>query len=124
LANEQDSVDPSNSRQDERAMRQPGQDDQSPPDCVTGERLVFFEYCISLIFISLRRPSALVKLRPGQRGWIKGLPYTILSLLLGWWCIPWGFIYTPLCLWTNLSGGRLIEPEESVNAKDSATEPG
>jgi hypothetical protein len=105
-------------------MRQPGQDNRLLLDSVTGERLVFFEYCISLVVISLRRPSALVRLRPGQCGWIKGLPYTILSLCLGWWCIPWGFLYTPLCLWTNLSGGRPIAPEELMNRKDSATSAG
>jgi len=94
-------------------MRHEGQDDRPQPTLAAeGERLVFYEYCISLIFLSLRRPSVVVRLRPGQRGWIKGLPYTILSLLLGWWCLPWGLIYTPLTLWTNLSGGRRITTEE------------
>ncbi len=102
-------------------MRQPGQDNRPLPDSVAGERLVFFEYCISLVFISLRRPSTVVRLRPGQRGWIKGLPYTVLSLLLGWWCIPWGFVYTPLCLWTNLTGGRPITAEEWANGANPAT---
>jgi len=90
-------------------MRLAGQDDRPLPPPVAGnDRLVFYEYCISLIFVSLRRPSVVVRLRPGQWGWIRGLPYTLLSLLLGWWCIPWGLIYTPLTLWTNLSGGRRI----------------
>lgn len=102
-------------------MRQPGQDNRSFPDSVAGERLVFFEYCISLLIVSLRRPSGIVRLSPGQRGWIKGLPYSILTLLLGWWSIPWGMLYTPLCLWTNLSGGRMIAPEELASANASAT---
>jgi hypothetical protein len=93
-------------------MRPSGHDNPPRPDAVARERLVFYEYCISLIFLSLRRPTAVVRLRPGQYGWFRGLPYTILSLLLGWWCIPWGFLYTPLVLWTNLSGGRLITAEE------------
>jgi hypothetical protein len=99
--------------QDDTTMRLEGQDDRPQPTLAAeGERLVFYEYCISLIFLSLRRPSAVVRLRPGQRGWVKGLPYTILSLVLGWWCLPWGLIYTPLTLWTNLSGGRRITTEE------------
>jgi hypothetical protein len=93
-------------------MRLSEQDNRPLSEAAAGDRLVFYEYCISLIFISLRRPTTIVRLQPGQRGWIHGLPYTILSLLLGWWCIPWGFIYTPLCLWTNLSGGREITAEE------------
>jgi hypothetical protein len=31
---------------------------------------------------------------------------------LGWWGVPWGLIYTPLTLWTNLSGGRAVTAEE------------
>jgi hypothetical protein len=34
-----------------------------------------------------------------------------LSLLFGWWGLPWGLIYTPLTLWTNLSGGRDVTAE-------------
>ncbi|HXG13072.1 MAG TPA: hypothetical protein VNK04_25160 [Gemmataceae bacterium] len=71
-----------------------------------GGRLVFFEYCISLVLVTLRRPSPVYLLRAGEHGLLKGLPYTVLSLLLGWWGVPWGFIYTPLTLWTNLAGGR------------------
>lgn len=99
-------------------MRQPGSDNSSRPETDAGERLVFYEYCISLVLISLRRPSAVIRLRPGQRGWIRGLPYTMLTLLCGWWCIPWGFLYTPLCLWTNLSGGRILTAEELARHAD------
>jgi hypothetical protein len=71
-----------------------------------GSRFVFFEYCISLVFVTLRRPSAIVLLRPGELGLARGLPYTLVSLLLGWWGLPWGLVYTPVVLFTNLSGGR------------------
>ena len=76
------------------------------------ERLVFYEYCISLIFITLRRPSRLVRLPPGSRGLLRGLPYTIISLFCGWWGLPWGLIYTPLTMWTNLTGGREVSSQE------------
>jgi len=77
-----------------------------------GGRLIFFEFCISLGFVTLRRPSALYLLRPGQWGWWRGLPYTILTVVFGWWGVPWGLVYTPLALWTNLTGGREITAEE------------
>ncbi len=77
----------------------------------SGARFVFFEYCISLVFVTLRRPSSIVLLRRGERGLIRGLPYTVLSLLLGWWGLPWGLIYTPLALFTNLRGGRDVTAE-------------
>jgi hypothetical protein len=71
----------------------------------TGGRFVVFEYCISLIVVTLRRPSRVYVIRAGKTGLLPGFPYTILSLLLGWWGVPWGFIYTPLVVLTNLSGG-------------------
>jgi hypothetical protein len=76
-----------------------------------GGRFVFYEYCISLIVVTFRRPSDVYFLRPGARGWTRGLGYTMLSLLLGWWGVPWGFIYTPLTMLTNLSGGCDITAE-------------
>ena len=72
----------------------------------TGERLVVFEYYISLIVVTLRRPSRVHLIQAGKTDLLTGFPYTILSLLLGWWGIPWGLIYTPLVVLTNLSGGR------------------
>jgi len=76
-----------------------------------GGRIVFFEYCISLLVVTLRRPSEMHFLPAGERGIVRGLPYTLVSLILGWWGIPWGFIYTPLTLFTNLSGGRDVTAE-------------
>jgi hypothetical protein len=76
-----------------------------------GSRFVFFEYCISFLFVTLRRPSAVVLLRPNELGLAQGLPCTLVSLLLGWWGLPWGLVYTPLALLTNLSGGRDVTAE-------------
>jgi hypothetical protein len=70
-----------------------------------GGRFVFYEYCVSALVVSLRRPSDIYFVRSNQTGWLRGLPYVLMSLLLGWWGIPWGLIYTPLTLITNLSGG-------------------
>lgn len=70
-----------------------------------GDRYVIFEYCISLIAVTFRRPSGPIRLRPGQRAWVRGLPYCLVSLVFGWWGLPWGVIYTPLTIFTNLTGG-------------------
>jgi hypothetical protein len=71
-------------------------------------RWVVFEYCISLIAVTLRRTSRPIYINPGQQAWIRGLPYVGISLLLGWWGLPWGVIYTPVTIFANLSGGRDI----------------
>lgn len=76
-----------------------------------GGRFVFFECCISLIVVTLRRPTAIIFLRHDESGWVRGLPYTLVSLILGWWGLPWGVIYTPLVLATNLAGGCDVTSE-------------
>jgi hypothetical protein len=73
--------------------------------------LVVFEYCMSLVLVTLRRPISPYTLPLGIRGRLRGLPYPALSLLLGWWGVPWRFIYTPVVVVTNLCGGRDITAE-------------
>jgi hypothetical protein len=85
-----------------------------------GERLVFYEFCISLVLVSVRRPSRVYRLRPGAWGLLPGLPYTVVTLLLGWWGIPWGLIYTPLTLWTNLTGGRILAALPSMGTRPAS----
>lgn len=70
-----------------------------------GDDWVVFEYCISLVAVTLRRPSRPIRIRAGQRAWVRGLPYVGVSLLFGWWGLPWGIIYTPVTIYTNLCGG-------------------
>jgi hypothetical protein len=76
-----------------------------------GAKFVIFEYAISLFVVTLRRSSDIYFVRAGESAVAKGLPYTLLSLFLGWWGVPWGLIYTPMALVTNLSGGKDVTPE-------------
>jgi hypothetical protein len=76
-----------------------------------GGRFVFFECCVSLVFVTWRRPTDIFLLRPGERGLARSLPYTLLTFLLGWWGLPWGLVYTPRALLTNLSGGQDVTEE-------------
>ena len=70
-----------------------------------GGRFVVYQYCISLLIISFKRNSSVKFIRAGENAALKGLPFTLLSLVLGWWGIPWGFIYTPQVIYKNLKGG-------------------
>ena len=40
----------------------------------------------------------------------KGLPYTLISLLAGWWGIPWGPIWTVMTVVQNFAGGKDLTP--------------
>lgn len=79
-----------------------------------GGRLVFYEYCISVIIATTRRPSDVCFLPAGDLGVARGVPYVLLSLLLGWWGIPFGLLYTPLTIFTNLCGGRELSPQATA----------
>jgi hypothetical protein len=70
-----------------------------------GARFVIYQYAVSVIIMSFRRNSPVQFVKAGENPALKSLPWTLLSLFLGWWGIPWGFIYTPQVLYKNLNGG-------------------
>lgn len=143
-----------------------------------GACFVFYEYCISLMVITLRRPSAIYLLPPPTErltqhvliklaflsgafllalaGWVyyvydpisevfyatllpttwllvtlawwmyktwddarwpdetglkRGFVFSLVSFLFGWWGLPWGIIYTPMTIFTNLCGGQDVTDE-------------
>ncbi len=76
-----------------------------------GAKFLVFGYCMSFLVITLKRSSDVTFVRAGQSAFAAGLPYTILSLFLGWWGFPWGFIYTPMVLIQNLGGGNDVTQE-------------
>lgn len=71
-----------------------------------GGKFVVFEYAISILVMSFKRGSDIYYIRPGESAFTKGLPYTLLTMVTGWWGIPWGPIYTIMAIATNFSGGK------------------
>jgi len=71
-----------------------------------GGKFVLFQYCISVVVLTFRRPSDIYFLRQGESALTKGLPFTLLSLVAGWWGIPWGPIYTIQSVYNNSRGGK------------------
>jgi hypothetical protein len=80
-------------------------------DIEAGGRFVYYQYCISLLLVTFRQPSSIVFLRPGDRGILRGTPYSLLTLLLGWWGLPWGVFYTMAAVFSNLGGGHDVTRE-------------
>jgi len=71
-----------------------------------GGKFVVYGYCVSFLIMTLKRSSAVTFVRAGQSPVVAGLGWTLLSLTLGWWGFPWGFIYTPMVVVQNLGGGK------------------
>lgn len=76
-----------------------------------GGRFVHFTYAISILVMTFRRSSSIYYIQPGENATKYGLKHTGVSLILGWWGIPWGPIYTIGALITNLGGGKDITNE-------------
>jgi len=87
-----------------------------------GAKFVLFQYCISILILTFRRPSDIYFLRQGENAVVKGLPFTLLSLVAGWWGIPWGPIYTIQSVYNNSRGGKDVT-QAVVNSLRAPTAP-
>ena len=76
-----------------------------------GGRFVLFHYCVSIVVLTFRRSSDIYFVRAGESAAKIGIGFTLLSLLAGWWGIPWGPIYTIGSVATNLGGGKDVTTE-------------
>ena len=66
-----------------------------------GARFVYFPYTISLLLITLKRTSDVYMIRAGESAAARGRRFTLISLFLGWWGIPYGPKYTIESIRTN-----------------------
>lgn len=76
-----------------------------------GAKFVSYTYCVSIIFMTFKRPTDIYFIKHNESPVVKGLPFFFVSLIFGWWGIPWGPIYTIGSLFTNISGGKDITTE-------------
>ena len=87
-----------------------------------GARFVTYQYCISIVVMTFRRPSDIYFLRPGESAASKGVRFSILSFFFGWWGIPWGPIWTIQSIWNNSRGGRDLT-RQMMASVNRATQP-
>lgn len=85
-----------------------------------GAKYVLFYYCISILVLTFRRSSDIYFVRAGENRVVKGLPWTVLTLLCGWWGIPWGPIYSVQSLVVNLGGGKDVTQELMARSQPPA----
>ncbi|WP_206026264.1 hypothetical protein [Roseimicrobium sp. ORNL1] len=76
-----------------------------------GGRFVIFKYTLSVIVMTFNRGSDIYFVRGGEGTFGKGAKYTLLTMLCGWWGIPWGPIFSIGSLFTNLTGGKDVTHE-------------
>lgn len=76
-----------------------------------GGRFVFYPYTISLLLVTLKRNSGVYLVRGDENKLTKALPFTLLSILFGWWAIPFGPKHTIETIRTNVRGGKDVTEE-------------
>ncbi|MBZ0113705.1 MAG: hypothetical protein K8J08_14665 [Thermoanaerobaculia bacterium] len=81
-------------------------DEQIQFELDRGGRFICYDYCFSIVVITFRRSSDILFLSSDASRIVPGLKFTLLSLVFGWWGIPWGPIYTIGSVAKNMSGGR------------------
>lgn len=92
-----------------------------------GAKFVVYQYCISVIVMTFKRSSDIYYIRPGESRHTKGIGFTLLSLVAGWWGIPWGPIYTIGSIVTNFGGGKDVTADVArsiIPAPMPAMQPG
>jgi hypothetical protein len=76
-----------------------------------GGRFVVYRYCFSAAVVTVMDSTDVYLIRANQSRIIKGLPRTLLTLVAGWWGVPWGPIRTAQSLWINFHGGTDVTAE-------------
>jgi hypothetical protein len=80
-------------------------------EVMKGARLVYYTYTVSFLLITFNRKSELFLVRNKPEAIRKGIPYLVVSFLLGWWGIPSGPKETMKSISINKKGGKDITEE-------------
>ena len=98
--------------------------DQLSEELKRGGKFVIYFYCISMLLVTFKQPSSIHFIRAGESAAARGLGFSGISLLLGWWGIPWGPIYTIGSFWTNFHGGQDVTlPYSTVSGSPASENP-
>ena len=84
--------------------------DQINEELQKGGKFVVYIYVISIGIMTFRRPSKNIYFIRHDEFAIKhGWPYLLISLICGWWGIPWGPIYTIGAVFQAFTGKNVTE---------------
>ena len=83
-----------------------------------GAKFVVFQYCFSIIVMTFKRGSDIYFIKAKESTVKHSIGFTLITLLFGWWGIPWGPIYSIGVLYSNLTGGKDIT-QDVINALNS-----
>lgn len=87
-----------------------------------GGKFVFFKYTISIVIMTFRRTSDIYYIQPEKSSFSHSWIFLLTNLIVGWWGIPWGPIYTIGGIYNNLTGGTDVTEEimAQINQNDDS----
>ena len=77
----------------------------------SGSRVLIFPYCISVGIMSFRRHSGPRLVGERESAFAASLPWLAITLIAGWWGIPWGIFWSLESVFFCVTGGRDITNE-------------
>ncbi len=80
-------------------------------EAADGGRFVYYPYTVSFIFATFRRTSGVYLVRKNENTGLRKSYFAIISLLFGWWAIPFGPKYSIQAIRSSLSGGKDVTDE-------------
>lgn len=69
-------------------------DEEINKELELGGKFIHFQYTISIVAMTFKLNSKLYFLKTNESAIKYGYKYLLISLILGWWGIPWGPLYT------------------------------
>ena len=73
-----------------------------------GGKFVMYKYCISILIASFNNPTDIYFIKPNESSIKPAIGFLFTNLILGWWGIPWGPIYTIGNIASILGGGKNV----------------
>ena len=80
--------------------------DELQAEVRNGGRFVIFVWTVSFVVLTFKQPTDVHFIRVGESSLSGAIGPSLISLVFGWWGIPWGPIHTIEAIAVNLSGGR------------------
>ncbi len=76
-----------------------------------GSRFIYFAWTVSFVVFTFKRTSDVYLIRKNENRIRKSWSFSLVTLLFGWWGLPFGPKYTIEALRTNLKGGKDVTDE-------------
>jgi hypothetical protein len=89
----------------------------------SGSRCVQFELCVSVVLASFRVQSPIYLTDGRQDRYLLAICFSLLSLALGPWGVPWGPTLTARAVWANLSGSGDITAQVAAHLAGQPPQP-